>query len=61
MTKKAIWTLCRIVGTLLAWLIGGYVLQSYEYFTSLTEIDNIVGMMPATLVVVGAGGTSILL
>jgi len=56
MVKKTLRTIFRVATTLSAWIVGGIVLHRYEFFTSFTAIDNIVGMLPVTFVVVGALG-----
>ena len=55
------WKIIKIAFTLSSWMIGGAVLHRYEYFVSFWEIDNIVGMLPVTLVVVGVLGLSTLI
>jgi len=59
--KTPIWTILRVLITLLAWVLAGYTLHRYEYFTSFREIDNIIGMLPVTLAIVFATGTTALL
>ena len=61
MIKKVIWIMLRTVITIIAWIIGVWVLYRYEFFVSFTDIDNIVGMLPVTLAAVGTGGMSIIL
>jgi len=51
----------RAVITLFVWGAGGYVLNRFEYFLAFNDIDNIVGMIPFALVLVGAIGTTFLL
>ncbi|MCL2397883.1 MAG: substrate-binding domain-containing protein [Defluviitaleaceae bacterium] len=61
MIKKIAWIASRIVIILFAWIFGGYMLHRYEYFTTFWDIDNIVGMMPVAMVIVGASGVTALL
>ena len=61
MAKKVAWIMLRAVTTLFAWIVGGYVLHRYEFFIAFMYIDNIVGVMPIVLAIVGAGGASLLL
>ena len=50
----------RALITLFAWAAGGYVLNKYEFFSAFDAIDNIVGMLPVTFVLVGTGCTTVL-
>ena len=61
MAKKVTWIMLRAVITLSVWIISGYVLYKYEFFIAFTDIDNIVGVIPLVLAVVGAGGVSTIL
>jgi len=61
MIKKIIWVILRAVITLTALIIGSYILHRYEYFISFMYIDNIVGMLPVTLVIISLGGMTALL
>jgi len=51
----------KAVATLAAWIAGGFVLRRYEFFIAFFDIDNIVGMIPVTLVAVAAGSLTALL
>ena len=51
----------RAIITFLAWGAGAYTLHEFEYFKAFGEIDNIVGMLPVSLVLVGAGGLTFVL
>ena len=61
MIQKMIWIIFRTIITLGAWMIGGYLLYRHEYFSSFAYIDNLVGILPVTLVLVCAGGMSAVL
>lgn len=56
-----IWIIIRAAITLSAWLGCGYLLHRFEYFKSFGAIDNFIGMMPVVLLIMAAGGISILL
>ena len=61
MIKKLTWIAFRAAIALSGWIAGGFVLHRYEYFIAFADIDNIVGLMPVTLTIVGAGSLSALL
>ena len=50
--KKRIWFILRIFLTLLILISSVPVLYRYEFFVAFRDIDNIVGVLPLTLVVV---------
>lgn len=58
---KIIKAAARAAMTLLVWCVGIYVLHRYEYFIAAGAIDNVVGMLPPALVLLGAAGTTALL
>jgi len=58
---KKIGLILRAIITLCVWLASGYILYKYEYLIAFNEIDNIVGMLPFTLVFVGTVGTTALI
>jgi len=47
--------------TIFVWAAGIYVLSRFEYLIAFSDIDNIVGMIPFALVLIGAAGTTALL
>ena len=61
MTTKKLWAILRAAVMLSAWFSGWYTLYHYEYFAAFGEIDNIMGIMPVALVLIGAAGLSALL
>lgn len=46
-------TILRIAAIILAWFAGWYILERYEYLIAFSEIDNVVGMLPVAMVIVG--------
>lgn len=58
MAKKNIWIIIRVIITLAAWAAGGYVLYRFEYLKAFKDIDNVVGMIPVALAIVGAAGVT---
>lgn len=56
MNKKIIWKLFRIIITIFTLITGGFVLYQFEYFNAMGDIDNILGMLPVALVLVGVVG-----
>jgi len=54
-------TIIRAVITLFTWSFGVYTLYKFEYFTAFGEVDNIVGMLPVTFVITGAGAITAIL
>jgi ABC-type phosphate transport system, periplasmic component len=58
--SKKIGLLLRIMITIFAWFIGGYVLYKFEYLIAFNEIDNIIGMLPVAFVLIGAVGTTVI-
>lgn len=58
---KTLKIIARVVITCIAWFIGIYALNRYEYLTAIKEIDNVVGMFPVAFVLAGAIGTTIIL
>ena len=60
MNKKTA-LLLRWLLVLLVWGIGGYILNKYEFLSTFGEIDNIVGMIPVAMVLLGTGGITALL
>ncbi|MDR2946450.1 MAG: substrate-binding domain-containing protein [Candidatus Adiutrix sp.] len=61
MAGKITWQIIRLGLTVLTWLAGGYLLNSFEYFTAFAKIDNIFGMLPVALALVVASAVSLLL
>ena len=61
MSKKVIWHIFRVIITIMAFIIGGYVLYKFEYFNSFNDIDNVVGIIPVILVITGVGGITAVL
>lgn len=59
--SKKILIIARVIITLIVWVIGIYVLNEYEYFIAFGDIDNIVGMIPFALVLIGTMGTTMVL
>lgn len=57
-TIKIIKFISRIAITIFVWFMGGCILNRYEYFVAFSDIDNIVGMLPFALVLVGAIGVT---
>ena len=53
---KTLKLIVRTAITLLAWIAGIYVLYRYEFLTAMSDIDNLVGMLPVALVLIGAAG-----
>ena len=51
----------RATLTIAAWVVAGYLLHRYEYFRSFSSVDNVIGILPVTLVLTGAVGTTVLL
>jgi len=60
MIKKILFLLRTIV-TVFAWAAGVYILNRFEYLIAFNDIDNIVGMIPVALVIVGVAGITALL
>lgn len=58
---KKLKTILRALITLLVWALGGYILYRYEYLRAFSQIDNLVGMMPVALVLMGATIMTVLL
>jgi len=58
--SKKIGLLLRIMITIFAWFIGGYVFYKFEYLIAFNEIDNIIGMLPVAFVLIGAVGTTVI-
>jgi len=58
---KKLWLGLRLLIVLFIWGLGGYVLCKYEFLANFGKIDNIVGMLPFALVLVGAFGAAALL
>ena len=59
--SKAMAAMLRIIFTLFVFAVGVYILDKYEFIFAFNDIDNIVGMLPAALVVTGAAGISVIL
>jgi len=51
----------RAIVTIFVWSAGGYVLIKFEYLIAFNDIDNIVGMIPLALVLVGTIGATFIL
>ena len=58
---KTIQNIVRAAITFFAWALGIYVLHKYEYLIAFKDIDNVVGMLPVALVIIGAAGTTVFL
>ena len=59
---RRIWFLFRVAVVLFVWLICGYALNQWEYFSAFWDIDNIVGMLPfvmALFIAIGAAFLSL--
>lgn len=61
MAKKVIRLSVRIVITLAAFGLGGFLLYYYEYITAFGDIDNVIGMLPVAFAFIFAGGITALL
>ena len=61
MMGKKIGMAFRVLATLFVWGIGAYQLHQYEYWIAFEDIDNIIGVLPVVLVMVGTIGATILL
>lgn len=61
MVKKIKWKILRTFITLFVWFLGVYVLYKYEFFTAFNDIDNIVAIFPIALVMMSAGGITVIL
>lgn len=59
--KSIFCTVLRALLTAGAWGVVIYLLYRYEYFKALSEIDNIVGVIPIALLLIAAGGFTVLL
>ena len=59
--SKKIWIMLRAVITLFTWVTGGYALYRFEYFKAFSDIDNILGMIPVAMVIVGVCGVTAIL
>ncbi len=58
---KTIKIVSRLAIMLFVWFVGGYILHRYEYLIAFSDIDNVVGMLPFALVLVGVVGTTVIL
>ena len=57
---KTLKQITRTAITLLSWIAGIYVLNRFEFLSAMSAIDNVVGMLPVAMVLVGAVGITIL-
>ncbi|MDR0783905.1 MAG: substrate-binding domain-containing protein, partial [Propionibacteriaceae bacterium] len=53
--KKIALVGCLALVTALIWAAGGYTLNHFEFWRAFPQIDNVVGMLPVALTVVGLG------
>jgi phosphate transport system substrate-binding protein len=60
MTKKVA-SILRVAITTFVWIAGACMLYKFEYVTAFNDIDNIVGMIPFALILIGTFGTTFIL
>jgi phosphate transport system substrate-binding protein len=60
MTKKVA-IILRVAITTFVWITGACMLYKFEYVTAFNDIDNIAGMIPFALILIGTFGTTFIL
>ena len=59
--NKKMMAILRALITIFIWVSAGYVLYKYEYIIAFSDVDNIVGMLPVALVLIGVAGATFIL